>query len=417
MYICQFIWNIFTYIGTFILLFANVFLIYSIIKYKKEIEKKYSDTDWKPKVSIIIPTYNESVKTLEKTILCVLKSNYPKNKLELIIVDDGSTNDSCDIIKQKYKSQNIKIFKKENGGPASAKNYGIKKSKGELVGTIDSDSFIAPNTIYNMIKIFKSDKSIGAVASSVKIFNPKKWIERFQHFEYEVILYVRRIFMVYESIYVTPGGFSLYKKKILNKLKGFDENSLTEDIEIALRIQSLGYKIRSSLDAYVYTVPPQDILSLIKQRVRWIRGGIRDRIKNRHLFSFEYGDFLYLGMCFDFIILIPICIGIVAPFIMALLNASWINELGFVSLAYLSTSHITGIGIIITILTVSWTLSVINFMEKNSEEGTKVGWDPIGILIFIFAYGYIMVFSWLVAFYKEITFSKKSWETRESIVR
>jgi hypothetical protein len=102
---------------------------------------------------------------------------------------------------------------------------------------------------------------------------------------------------------------------------------------------------------------------------------------------------------------------------MALLNASWINELGFVSLAYLSTSHITGIGIIITILTVSWTLSVINFMEKNSEEGTKVGWDPIGILIFIFAYGYIMVFSWLVAFYKEITFSKKSWETRESIVR
>lgn len=413
----QFIWNITTYIGTFILLFANVFLIYSIFKFKKEIERGYEDTKWRPMVSIVIPTYNETLKTLKKTIDCVLNSNYPKNKLEIIVVDDGSKNNSCELLKKIYKNQPVKIFKKQNGGPASAKNYGIFKSNGELIGTIDSDSFIAPNTIYNMVKIFYSDKTIGAVASSVKIYNPKKWIERFQHFEYEVILYVRRIFMVYESIYVTPGGFSLYKKEVLDKLKGFNENSLTEDIEIALRIQGLGYKIRAALDAYVYTIPPQNVFSLIKQRVRWIRGGIRDRMTNRHLFSLKYGDFLYLGMCFDFIILIPICIGIIAPFVMTILNAPWVGELGFLSVAYLSSTHITGIGLIITILTVSWTISVINFMENNSEPGTKMGWDPIGISIFIFAYGYIMVFSWLIAFYKELTFSKKSWETRESTVR
>jgi hypothetical protein len=51
-------------------------------------------------------------------------------------------------------------------------------------------------------------------------------------------------------------------------------------------------------------------------------------------------------------------------------------------------------------------------MENNSEEGTRVGWDLIGIILFIFAYGYIMVFSWLIAFYKELTFAEKSWETR-----
>ncbi len=413
----QWIWNIITYIGTFILLYANVFLIYSMLKYRKEIEIKYLDTKWRPLISIIIPTYNEPVKNLENTLKYIINNNYPKEKLEIIIVDDGSKNNSCEIVYKKYKKYNIKLYKKPNGGPASAKNYGIKKAKGELIGTIDSDTFMSPDTIKNMVNIFYSDEKIGAVASSVKIFNPKKWIERFQHFEYEVILYVRRIFMKYESIYVTPGGFSLYRKEVLDQIKGFDTNSLTEDIEIALRIQSLNYKIRCALDAYVYTVPPQDIFSLIKQRVRWIRGGIRDRIKNRHLFSLKYGDFLYLGMCFDFIILIPICIGIIAPFVMTLLNAPWLSQMGLVSLTYLSSTHITGIGLIITVLTVTWTLFVIEYMEKNSEKGTKMGWDPIGILIFIFAYGYIMVFSWLVAFYKEITFSKKSWETRESIVR
>ncbi len=412
----QLVWNIITYIGTFILLYANIFLVYSVLKFRKEIEKKYKKTNWTPLISIIIPTYNEPVNNLEKTLCCILNSDYPKNKLEIIIVDDGSKNDSCDIIYEKYKKY-IKLFKKQNGGPASAKNYGIKRAKGELVGTIDSDSFISPDAIKNMIKIFYSDKKIGAVASSVKIFNPKTWIERFQHFEYEVILYVRRIFMKYESIYVTPGGFSLYRIELMKKLNYFDPNSLTEDIEIALRIQGLGYKIRCALDAYVYTIPPQTIGTLIKQRVRWIRGGIRDRIKNKHLFSSKYGDFLYLGMCFDFIILIPICIGIIAPFVMTVLNAPWLGELGFVSLTYLSSTHITGIGLIITIITITWTISVVNFMENNSEKGTKLKWDPLGLIVFIFAYGYIMVFSWLVAFYKEITFAEKSWETRESVVK
>ncbi|MFA5381667.1 MAG: glycosyltransferase family 2 protein, partial [Candidatus Micrarchaeia archaeon] len=357
----QLIWNILTYIGTFILLYANIFLVYSMIRYKKEIEKKYEETNYRPLVSIIIPTYNEPVENLEKTLKYILNSNYPKNKLEIIIVDDGSKNDSCSIVYQKYKKYNIKLYKKENGGPASAKNYGIEKAKGEFIGTIDSDSFMAPNTIKNIINVFYTDKEIGAVASSVKIFNPKKWIERLQHFEYEIILYVRRIFMQYEGIYVTPGGFSLYKREVLKKLNGFDSHSLTEDIEIALRIQGLGYKIRSTLDAYVYTIPPQNIFSLIKQRVRWIRGGIRDRIKNRHLFNLEYGDFLYLGMCFDFIILIPISIGILAPFVMTILNAPWIEEIGLISITYLSSAHITGIGVIITLITVIWTLFVINY--------------------------------------------------------
>jgi len=381
-----------------------------MIKYRKQIEKQYKHTCWEPKVSIVIPVYNESEKILESTVWCVLNSNYPKSKLEVIIIDDGSKNDSCKKVYEKYKTQGVKLYKKENGGAADAKNYGIKKANGELIGTVDSDSFVAPDTIREMVDLFE-DKKTGAVTSAVKIFKPRKFIEKFQHFEYEVILYVRRIFMKYESVYVTPGGFSLYRSNILKILKGFDTKSLTEDIEIALRIQGLGYKIRSSLDAFVYTVPPQNLKGLIMQRVRWIRGGIRSRIKNKHLFDPEYGDFVFLGMCFDFIILIPIVIGIITPAVMYILNGPWMNSLG-IQLSYLSSSHLAAIGIIISLLTIFWTIAVIKKMEERSEKGARIGWNVPGIILFIFGYGYIMVFAWLIAFFKEITFAEQSWETR-----
>ncbi len=105
----------------------------------------------------------------------------------------------------------------------------------------------------------------------------------------------RKMLSFIDSVPVTPGPFSLFRKEVFDPVGNFDEHNLVEDVEMALRIQSANYKIRSSMTADVYTEPPEKIGELMKQRVRWQRGGIRNYWNYRRLINPEYGDF---GMYF-----------------------------------------------------------------------------------------------------------------------
>jgi len=129
-----------------------------------------------------------------------------------------------------------------------------------------------------------------AVTPSLKVYSPKGFLQRIQYVEYLLGIYLRKVFALMGSIHVTPGPFTVYRKEFFDKYGGYDADNLTEDIEVALRIQSNNFIIENSIDASVRTVSPNKFGALKVQRKRWYVGFINNVIDYKHLFSKKYGN-------------------------------------------------------------------------------------------------------------------------------
>ena len=278
--------TIIIYISIFLGLFATSFYALSFISDRKKPKQLFTDEEL-PSVSVIIPAYNEE-KTIGKTVESILDSDYPKEKLEVIVVDDGSKDETLRLAR-KFEKQGIKVFHKENGGKGTALNYGIKRSKSEIIFTMDADTMVNRASLKNMVRFFKN-KDVMSVSPAIVTYEPKNLWQRIQHMEYLLGLFLRKAFSSINAIYVTPGAFSAYRKSFFTKFGYFDEKNITEDLEMALRIQFNHFIIENSPDSPVYTFVPEKFISLLKQRRRWYVGLIKNILNYRKMFSKEYGD-------------------------------------------------------------------------------------------------------------------------------
>ncbi len=269
-----------SFVGIFLAIFFIITLLENMGKMKNPKPKKLH------LVSVIIPAYNEQ-ENIEKTIKSVQDLNYPL--LEILVIDDGSKDDTLKISKKVASGDpRVKVFTKPNGGKASAINYGISRSKGKIIATLDADSFVTPDALIKMVGYFE-DPQVASVTPSLKVYRPKGALQRVQHIEYLFGIFYRKVFSFINVLHVTPGPFSLYRKEFFDKHGGFDEKNATEDTEIALRIQSCNYKIENSVDAVVYTVSPRKFKELLDQRTRWYHGLIKNLEVYKHLFHPRYG--------------------------------------------------------------------------------------------------------------------------------
>ncbi len=286
---------------------TGVFLVYSFIAFyflflflltyfqnKKEVfevpplTKEYS-------LSIIIPCYNAE-KVIENTIKNVLKNGYNGLK-KVVVVDDCSTDNSWKIIKkcaQKYEKVEAVQTPKNTGNAAGAKNYGAKFVDTELIGFTDDDSYPKKGAIEKMVGFF-DNKKVGAVTSTVLVKNRNNFILKLQSLEYKVIKFSRKLLEFLDSIYVTPGPLGIYRKSAFDKIGGFDEKNLTEDIEITWHLQHAGYKVKMAIPARTYSIAPSSIKAWIHQRNRWNIGGLQTIMKYRK-------NFLKKGMLGFFIL-------------------------------------------------------------------------------------------------------------------
>lgn len=227
-------------------------------------------------LTVLIPAYNEE-ETIANTIKSILSTNYPKDKLEIIVLNDGSKDRTAEIASQ-FKE--VRVISKPNSGKADSLNLGIKEAKGEFIAVVDADSYPDPDTIPKMMACF-NDKETAAVTSCIKVNNQNKFWTKLQVVEYTIIAWARKLLQFVNSVYVTPGACSIYRADVLRELNGFDTKNITEDIEIAWRILKENYKIKMCLSAKVHTVVPEKLKKWWRQRLRWDIGGMQTLYKHR----------------------------------------------------------------------------------------------------------------------------------------
>lgn len=286
--------NFITYIFLFTSLYFEVFMLITYLENRKKIKRESNEKLINPKkypsVSIIVPAFNEE-NTISKTIHSLLNLDYPKNKLKIIAVDDGSKDRTYEVLKKFEKNPQIEILRKENGGKHTALNLALQKSDSELVGCLDADSYVDKNALKYIVLYFEKNKKAMAVTPSVKIHNPKNVLQMIQKVEYGWGVLLRKLLASLSAMYVTPGPFSIFKREVFDKIGPYRKAHNTEDMELAMRMQLNKMKIVNCHKAEVFTTGPNTIKKLLNQRLRWTYGFIQNSIDYRFMFfKKEYGN-------------------------------------------------------------------------------------------------------------------------------
>lgn len=263
------------YVCLFLILYFEVFLLISFLE-KKPSKKTSLLPKRYPSVSMIVPCFNEG-RTLDATIRSLLAMEYPKDKLEIIVVDDGSTDNTRQIGEMwTARESQVSYFHKENGGKYTALNFAIARSNSELVGCLDADSFADPDALREVVKRFEEDKGVVAIVPVMKVHNARTLLETMQMAEYTFGIFVKKMFDNLGAISVLPGPFSIYRRDVFSIVGPFKHAHNTEDMEIAFRIQKHGLKIVNAHTAFVYTTVPSSLRTLVKQRTRWTQGYLQN---------------------------------------------------------------------------------------------------------------------------------------------
>ncbi|MCK4491318.1 MAG: glycosyltransferase family 2 protein [Candidatus Altiarchaeales archaeon] len=238
-------------------------------------------------ISIIIPAHNEE-RFILNTIKSVLSARYPRGR-EIIVVNDRSTDRTEEIVREiSAKNMRVRIYNTEkHSGKAAAINLGIKKARNDIIISLDADSEVEDEALIKIVKPF-SERGAGAVSGIVRAKDGRNPLIWFQDFEYLLSSGWRFIFNKINGTYFFP-GFGAFRKTALEEIGGFSKDTLSEDLDIGIRLKKAGYGLVMS-DATIYTRVPETPKGLIKQRIRWGIGTIQVMKKHSDvIFNRKYG--------------------------------------------------------------------------------------------------------------------------------
>ena len=409
---------IINYFAWFLFVFIAVVWILVLLKNRMNMSNKGSAMRKLPMVSVLIPAYNEET-SIATTIKSVLNIDYPKHLLEVIAINDCSTDRTGEIAKGFARQGSIRLLNNEkNRGKAYSLNRAIKISKGDYVACVDADSMVEPGILKKMIWQFK-DPSVAAVTPALKIWEPKNFLEKAQHAEYLLNIFLRKMLAFLDAIHVTPGVFSIYRKDVLEEIGGFEEDNLTEDMEIALKIHQHGYKIENDLSAISYTICPGKWSELLGQRIRWYRGAIQNTIKYRHMiFNRKYGNLGFFFFPANFMavfVIIGIFFVMVWNYLTLATTTLWKMSLINWDLS-VYFGEIKLLEMLAATITTPLLLSVVGIIiggyvlyTSFSISGESVKENKPGYFLYLIIFPFVYIFFWAVALVYEALGLKRKW--------
>lgn len=406
-----------------LLLFLSIFWLLVFFTEKNEELKKKRTT--LPYFTVIVPAYNEE-QSIPETLSSLVQLDYPCKRLEIIVVNDGSTDRTAELVKE-FKLQHpdwrIILLQQENKGKGSALNLGLTQARGEFFACLDADSFVSSNAILEMLPYFDANTQVGAVCPLLKVKNPQSILQKVQWVEYVINMFYKLLNAKLDCIHVTPGPFSIYRTSIIRKLGGYDEHNITEDLEIAIRLQKHHYKIIQTFDATVETMAPNTWTELFRQRIRWYKGSVENGLKYKELiFNRKYGDFGIIRMPTIFLSGLVVIILTAALFYdlasksLSKLQALSAIHFDLVTLFRNFTFHLNLLSLPYFKIFMGITLASISiFVMVQSyklirEKITNYGRTWTSLVTYMFLYGLFIAVVWTYIAVLFITKKKNSWQ-------
>lgn len=240
-----------------------------------------------PSFSIIVPAKNEG-KTIGRLFKALSNLNYPKDKVEIIIVEDGSKDDTVRLCNWYARALgNVKVIQPESSrGKPSALNFGLSRCKGDLIAVFDADNVPAPDVLLKAVKYF-DDSRVAAVQGRTMSINEKENMLT-QFVSYEEAVWCEAYLRGKDSLGLfvhLKGSCQFIRRNVLQNLSGFDESTLSEDMELSARLAENGYGIRYAGDVCAWQESASTLKTLFRQRTRWFRGTMEVAFKYGRLMA------------------------------------------------------------------------------------------------------------------------------------
>ncbi|MFE4424905.1 bifunctional polysaccharide deacetylase/glycosyltransferase family 2 protein [Streptomyces sp. NPDC056817] len=226
-------------------------------------------------VTVIVPAYNESA-GIEAAVLSLLGSDHP---VEIIVVDDGSTDGTADLVESLRLP--VRVIRQQNAGKPAALNTGLAAATWDLVVMVDGDTVFEPDTIRTIVQPF-ADPRVGAVSGNAKVVNRGGLLGRWQHIEYVVGFNLdRRLFDLAECMPTVPGAVGAFRRRALLDLGGVSDVTLAEDTDLTMALCRDGWRVVYEEGARAWTEAPASLNALWRQRYRWCYGTLQAMWKHR----------------------------------------------------------------------------------------------------------------------------------------
>ncbi|RME45568.1 MAG: glycosyltransferase, partial [Chloroflexi bacterium] len=239
--------------------------------------------DYAPFVSIIVPVYN-SAQTLEPCLRSIAAQDYPRSRMEVLLIDNGSTDRSFDVFSRLQGELGLRMAWHSiiNQGKAWALNAGIHIAGGRYVFNVDSDVVLAPDAVRRIVERLEAAPELGAVTGAVEVLPPPPGASRLQRilagcefFEYLTAFHVGRQFQtVVDNLFTLAGAFSVFRREVLLRTFLYSQATVTEDTDLTFELHARfpNYQLGCVSEAVAYTHPTESLSALYAQRVRWQRG-------------------------------------------------------------------------------------------------------------------------------------------------
>ncbi|MFM9697689.1 bifunctional polysaccharide deacetylase/glycosyltransferase family 2 protein [Streptomyces europaeiscabiei] len=227
-------------------------------------------------VTVVVPAYNEK-ECIANTLHSLARSTHP---IEIIVVDDGST-DGTKEIAEALGHPNVRVIRQENAGKPAALNNGVRNASHDIVVMMDGDTVFEPDTVARLVQPF-ADPSVGAVAGNAKVGNRDTMIGAWQHIEYVMGFNLdRRMYDLLRCMPTIPGAIGAFRRDAVLEVGGMSEDTLAEDTDITIAMHRAGRRVVYEEHARAWTEAPGSLKQLWSQRYRWSYGTMQALWKHR----------------------------------------------------------------------------------------------------------------------------------------
>lgn len=258
-------------------LLRTVLLLVLARRHSRAVARRTPREGYAPPVSVIVPAYNEAV-GIAASVRSLVANVYPV--VEVIVVDDGSTDGTADIV-DALALPGVTVVRQANQGKAAALNTGLAHASHDVIVMVDGDTLFDVDTIRWLVQPL-ADPIVGAVSGNTKVGNRRHLLGQWQHLEYVIGFNLdRRMYDLLWCMPTVPGAIGAYRRDALEAVGGVSGDTLAEDTDLTMAINRFDYRVVYEERALAWTEAPASLNALWRQRYRWCYGTLQAVWKHR----------------------------------------------------------------------------------------------------------------------------------------